>query len=191
MIAEILNNPTRYEQVTTAITINLRVCYDNSFRRRMLWNDTKAKQMLLEIVSYASHIFLHPSLQLEVHINLESICFLGKWLILENIFNLILRYGVESWKRRVEKGQSPNGGPPPHDDNCHGWYLCLLKSVTVKSLISDPAGMSPPTGIAYLGGACEKEKDIGIIEVSQHNPAVFYSSRTFVHEVSHQGNHKF
>ena len=52
---------------------------------------------------------------------------------------------------------------------------------------SDPGEMTRATGITYLGRACDNVKHVGIVEISQHRPEVFYTSRTFVHEVSHQG----
>ena len=104
MIAEILNNPSRYQKVASSLTINVRVCYDKSFRRRMGWNDERSKQVLLEIVSYASHIFLHPSLEIEVHINLISICLIGKMCnIFESMIMYVVRHGIKSRIARVEK----------------------------------------------------------------------------------------
>ena len=62
-----------------------------------------------------------------------------------------------------------------------------FKTLKPPPFISDPGEMTRATGITYLGRACDDVKHVGIVEISQHRPPVFYTSRTFVHEVSHQG----
>ena len=52
----------------------------------------------------------------------------------------------------------------------------------------DPGQITPATGTAYRSMACNphEKKNIGLVEMSAFYPSVFYTSRTFVHEISHQ-----
>lgn len=88
MIGEIRNDRTRYKNIPPVLTLTLRVCYDEGLNRRYSKDPKKIKQVLTQIMSYVSHVFLHPSLGVKVYINIHSFCRIGEMTDIKIIKNI-------------------------------------------------------------------------------------------------------